>query len=84
MVQKRNRLLSYGFGAAFIFSLFLIAVTSMKLIENYRENQELNALWDRIEEDSKSNDLTPGYYVNFDEDETLTDKFKDIIIFTNK
>ena len=41
-------MLSYIFGATFIFSLVLIAFASLELINNYRENKELNDLMEII------------------------------------
>jgi len=71
MIKNKHRMLSYIFGATFILSLVLIAFASLELINNYRENKELNALMERIEEDFNEDPKEEGYYINIKQDISL-------------
>lgn len=85
MIKNKHRALSYIFGLTFILSLVLISFTSLALINNYRENQELNKLMEQIEKDyiEEEEDYYP--YINKDDDITFKDDDtgKEIIVFPN-
>lgn len=85
MIKNKHRALSCIFGLTFILSLVLISFTSLALINNYRENQELNKLMEQIEKDyiEEEEDYYP--YINKDDDITFKDDDtgKEIIVFQN-
>lgn len=85
MIKNKHRALSYIFGLTFILSLVLISFTSLALINNYRENQELNKLMEQIKKDyiEEEEDYYP--YINKDDDITFEndDTGKEIIVFPN-
>ncbi len=76
MFKNKHRALSYVFGLTFILSLVLISFTSLALIDNYRENKELNKLIEKIKQDY-TEDEKEDYYTYFEKDEDITSEKDD-------
>ena len=83
MNKNKNRIVSYIFAGTFILSLVLISITSLKLIENYRENQRLTEIMEKIEDDYNKIVEDNGY-INIENDEDVDIKVgKIVIMFPN-
>ncbi len=86
MIKNKHRALSYLFGLTFILSLVLISFTSLALINNYRENKELNSLMEKIKMDYSEEE--EDYYPCVEKDEDIIFKngdetWTDFVSFPN-